>query len=77
MTPCQLAQRLTRILRVVVILSMRRLDEALPTIKVSGEGDRLSLQLPTGWLAAHPLMTAELVSEIEEQKSVGWTLVVK
>ncbi len=74
MTSCQLAQRLTRILRVAVILSMRRLDEVLPVIKVSGGGDKLSLQLPDGWLAAHPLMRAELVSEVEEQKSVGWDL---
>lgn len=77
MTSCRLTQRLTRILRVAVILSMRRLDEALPVIKVCGEGERLSLQLPDGWLAVHPLMKAELEAEAEEQKNAGWALLIK
>ncbi|MFT5161751.1 MAG: exopolyphosphatase/guanosine-5'-triphosphate,3'-diphosphate pyrophosphatase [Alteromonadaceae bacterium] len=76
MTSCQLAERLTRLLRVAVILSMRRLDEVLPPIKVIGEADKLTLQLPDGWLKSHPLMKAELATEIDEQKSAGWTLLV-
>jgi exopolyphosphatase/guanosine-5'-triphosphate,3'-diphosphate pyrophosphatase len=76
MTSCQLAQRLTRILRVAVILSMRRLDDALPAVSVASNGDELSITLPKGWLEAHPLMRTELELEIEEQGKAGWTLIV-
>jgi exopolyphosphatase/guanosine-5'-triphosphate,3'-diphosphate pyrophosphatase len=76
MTSCKLAERLTRILRMAIILSMRRMDEALPTVTVSCKGDDLMVKLPEGWLGEHPLMKAELEVEIAEQQKAGWTLVV-
>ena len=76
MTSCQLAMRLTRILRLAIILSMRRLDEVLPKIIVSCQDDDLTMTLPDGWLEVHPLMNAELALEITEQKRAGWTLII-
>jgi exopolyphosphatase/guanosine-5'-triphosphate,3'-diphosphate pyrophosphatase len=77
MTSCVLARRLTRILRVAIILSMRRLNDALPLIKVSCEDETLMIQLPPGWLTAHPLLRAELKGEVAEQLRAGWVLEVK
>ena len=76
MTSCVLAHRLTRILRLAIILSMRRLDDVLPQVKLSCDGEDLTLILPGGWLDKHPLMRAELEAEIDVHKRAGWSLVV-
>lgn len=76
MTSCILAQRLTRLLRLGIILSMRRLDDVLPDIKVACSNEDLTVKLPDGWLASHPLMRAELELEIIQQMKAGWVLVV-
>lgn len=82
MTSVLLAQRLTRILRLAIILSMRRLDDALPQVRfnagLSEDGkELLTLSMRDGWLERHPLMKAELCAEIEEQAKAGWALEVK
>ncbi|WP_199610235.1 guanosine-5'-triphosphate,3'-diphosphate diphosphatase [Flocculibacter collagenilyticus] len=71
-----LATRLCRLLRLAIILSMRRNDEALPKAMISTEGERLSLHLPQGWLAAHPLMRSELEAEVGYQQTQGWPLTI-
>lgn len=77
MTSVLLAVRLTRILRLAVILSMRRRHEALPEVKLSAQAERLKVELPQGWLERHPLMRAELEQEIQYQQQVGWHLDVQ
>ena len=76
MTSALLAKRLTQILRVSTILSMRRLDDACPQVTASCETDGLIIKLPKGWLVNHPLMRAELEAEVAEQAKVGWSLAV-
>lgn len=74
-TSVLLAQRLTRILRVAVILSMRRKDEALPSFSVDVTNDnQLTIKFPEGWLASHPLMRAELSQEESYQSQQDWPL---
>ncbi len=77
MTSVLLAVRLTRLLRLAVILSMRRQHEALPEVSISAQAEVLLVQLPTGWLEQHPLMRAELEQEIAYQQSAGWQLQIK
>ncbi|WNO59780.1 guanosine-5'-triphosphate,3'-diphosphate diphosphatase [Rheinheimera sp. MMS21-TC3] len=76
MTSVLLGQRLTRILRLAVILSMRRKDEVLPQVKINSAGEQLTLSLPNGWLAQHPLMSAELEQEVLYQQQAGWQLLI-
>lgn len=74
MTSVVLAVRLTRILRLAVILSMRRRHEALPQVTINAKAESLELVLPNGWLEQHPLMRAELEQEIQYQQQAGWQL---
>lgn len=74
MTSVLLAVRLTRILRLAVILSMRRKHEALPEVQISAQAEVLIVQLPKGWLDQHPLMRAELEQEVAYQQAAGWQL---
>jgi exopolyphosphatase / guanosine-5'-triphosphate,3'-diphosphate pyrophosphatase len=76
MTSVLLAQRLTRILRLAVILSMRRKDEVLPQVGIRSDNEKLVLTLAEDWLAQHPLMTAELEQEMQYQQLAGWPLVI-
>jgi exopolyphosphatase/guanosine-5'-triphosphate,3'-diphosphate pyrophosphatase len=76
MTSVVLAVRLTRILRLAVILSMRRRHEALPQVTIRAKSECLELTLPGGWLEQHPLMRAELEQEIQYQQQVGWQLTI-
>ncbi|OYW96175.1 MAG: guanosine-5'-triphosphate,3'-diphosphate pyrophosphatase, partial [Alishewanella sp. 32-51-5] len=76
MTSVMLAGRLTRILRLAVILSMRRRHEALPQVRLSVHNECLSLSLPAGWLEQHPLMRAELEQEVQYQQQAGWVLTI-
>ena len=77
MTSCVLAHRLTRILRIAIILSMRRIDDVLPKVSIMCKGEDLTLSMPDDWLENHPLMRAEIDAEIQEHKRAGWRLVVK
>lgn len=74
MTSVTLAERLTRLLRIAIILSMRRLDDALPQVKIECDEDNLRLILSDGWLLKHPLMKVELEAEVAAQAKLGWSL---
>ena len=77
MTSVLLTVRLTRILRLAVILSMRRRHEVLPQVNISCKDEALQLQMPAGWLEQHPLMRAELEQEVQYQQQAGWELLIK
>ena len=77
MTSVLLTVRLTRILRLAVILSMRRRHEVLPQVAISSKGEQLVLTMPAGWLEQHPLMRAELEQEVQYQQQAGWELLIK
>ncbi|WP_017443816.1 guanosine-5'-triphosphate,3'-diphosphate diphosphatase [Gayadomonas joobiniege] len=72
MTDPQLAAALVRILRLAVILTMRRKNEALPKFTAFADQQTLSLRFPKHWLAQHPLMENELHLEQEYQEKAGW-----
>ena len=77
MTSVLLTVRLSRILRLAVILSMRRRHEVLPQVSISSKGEQLLLTMPAGWLEQHPLMRAELEQEVQYQQQAGWELLIK
>ena len=77
MTSVLLAVRLTRLLRLAVVLSMRRRHEVLPEVQISAQAESLTLTLPKGWLEQHPLMRAELEQEMAYQQQAGWLLQLK
>ena len=77
MTSVLLAVRLTRLLRLSVILSMRRRYEVLPEVQITAQAEALTLTLPQGWLEHHPLMRAELEQEVEYQQQAGWQLSIE
>lgn len=77
MTSVLLTVRLSRILRLAVVLSMRRRHEVLPQVTISSKGEALLLQMPEGWLEQHPLMRAELEQEVQYQQQAGWELAIK
>ncbi len=77
MTSVLLAVRLTRLLRLSVILSMRRRYEVLPEVQITAQAEALTLTLPQGWLEHHPLMRAELEQEVVYQQQAGWQLSIE
>ncbi|BBN80107.1 guanosine-5'-triphosphate,3'-diphosphate pyrophosphatase [Pseudoalteromonas sp. A25] len=71
-------QRLTRIIRLAVILSMRRRDDIVPPVLIDVSDDEvLSLSFEADWLAQHPLMQSELEQEAQYQSRVGWDIQIK
>jgi exopolyphosphatase/guanosine-5'-triphosphate,3'-diphosphate pyrophosphatase len=72
-----LACRLSRILRLAVILSLRRKDEAMPKVLVTVENEVLKLTLPENWIGKNPLTEAELGQEASYQAAQGWQLVIE
>ncbi|MFC3034612.1 guanosine-5'-triphosphate,3'-diphosphate diphosphatase [Pseudoalteromonas fenneropenaei] len=59
-----LGERLTRLVRLAVVLSMRRQNDVLPELRLaSSENDTLELSFDNDWLSIHPLMQSELVQE--------------
>ena len=73
----QLAECLTRIVRIAVILSMRRQDDVLPALDLSVNENTLTLTFDGDWLKYHPLMASELQLETKLQAKAGWKLIVK
>jgi exopolyphosphatase/guanosine-5'-triphosphate,3'-diphosphate pyrophosphatase len=73
----QLAECLTRIIRIAVILSMRRQDDVLPALGLSVDKNALILTFDSDWLKYHPLMASELQLESKLQAKVGWKLIIK
>ncbi|MDN3380955.1 MULTISPECIES: guanosine-5'-triphosphate,3'-diphosphate diphosphatase [unclassified Pseudoalteromonas] len=73
----KLAQYLTRLIRISVILSMRRQDDVLPKLQLSVNNEVLVLSLEGDWLNAHPLMASELQLESKQQAKAGWKFLVR
>jgi len=68
------APPMTFLLRLAVLLHRGRSSVALPDIKLSSRSDSLELRFPPGWLDDHPLTVADLQTEIDHLKSVGFRL---
>ena len=67
-----LTEKLVRIIRLAVILSMRRKDDVLPTFEVKADKNRLNISFSEDWLAQHPLMKSELEQESVYQSKLNW-----
>jgi exopolyphosphatase / guanosine-5'-triphosphate,3'-diphosphate pyrophosphatase len=68
------APAMTLLLRLAVLLHRGRSTVPLPPIKLAVRSDSLEMRLPPGWLDDHPLTVADLQSEIEHLKAVGFRL---
>jgi len=68
------APPMTLLLRLAVLLHRGRSSVALPDIRLSARPDALEIRFPPGWMDDHPLTVADLQSEIEHLKSVGFRL---
>jgi exopolyphosphatase/guanosine-5'-triphosphate,3'-diphosphate pyrophosphatase len=62
------------LLRLAVLLHRGRSPVALPDIRLTPRADALELRFPPGWLDDHPLTVADLQTEIENLKTVGFRL---
>jgi exopolyphosphatase/guanosine-5'-triphosphate,3'-diphosphate pyrophosphatase len=65
---------MTLLLRLAVLLHRGRSPVGLPPIKLTARTDSLEMRFPPGWLEDHPLTVADLQSEIEHLKAVGFRL---
>ncbi|WP_111978638.1 guanosine-5'-triphosphate,3'-diphosphate diphosphatase [Algibacillus agarilyticus] len=75
MTSPLLAAQLTCILRLAVLLTMRRRDEALPKVTITALTEHdVQLQFEAHWLAEHPLMASEFEQEIQHLKIIDFNL---
>jgi exopolyphosphatase/guanosine-5'-triphosphate,3'-diphosphate pyrophosphatase len=68
------APAMTLLLRLSVLLHRGRSTVALPAIKLTPKSDSLEVRFPPEWLDDHPLTVADLQSEIEHLKTVGFRL---
>lgn len=75
--PPRVADHLCRLLRLAIIFASRRRDDLLPDIAIRAQGETLSLTLPEGWLAAHPLGAELIEQESQWQSYVHWTLEIE
>ena len=74
--PPRTAEHLCRLLRLSIIFASRRRDEFLPAVSLAAHGEAITLTLPEGWLATHPLGAETLVQECQWQSYVHWALAV-
>jgi len=68
------APPMTLLLRLAVLLHRGRSSVALPDIRLTPRPDALEMRFPPGWMDDHPLTVADLQSEIDQLKSVGFRL---
>jgi exopolyphosphatase/guanosine-5'-triphosphate,3'-diphosphate pyrophosphatase len=68
----ELTEKLVRVIRLAVILSMRRKDDVLPTFEVNADKTALNISFSDDWLAHHPLMESELEQESVYQSKLNW-----
>ena len=68
--------KLTRLLRIAVVLNHSRGAHPVPMPELTCDGDDLTLTMPAGWLAEHPLTARDLEEEAALQKSAGFGLTV-
>lgn len=69
-------RRLTALLRLAALLQRSRTDAVPEPVDLHGHGDSLQVQLPAGWLAAHPLTRADLQQERNWLQHLGVELMV-
>ncbi|QTH70210.1 guanosine-5'-triphosphate,3'-diphosphate diphosphatase [Pseudoalteromonas xiamenensis] len=73
-----LVERLVRIMRLAVVLSMRRQNDVLPEISLkTDQNDNLTLCMDSAWLIAHPLMQTELEQEGKYQRKLQTSLKIE
>jgi len=72
--PPRVAEHLCRLLRLAIIFASRRRDDLLPEITLQVDDETLTLTLPEGWLARHPLGTEIVEQECQWQSYVHWPL---
>lgn len=70
------ALRCTLLLRLAVLLHRGHDRDALPALALRVDNKSHTLQLPQSWLDTHPLTRADLDSERDELKDVGYTLTI-
>jgi exopolyphosphatase/guanosine-5'-triphosphate,3'-diphosphate pyrophosphatase len=68
------APPMTLLLRLSVLLHRGRSNVPLPAIALTGRVDSLEMRVPAGWLDDHPLTVADLQTEVEHLKNVGFRL---
>jgi len=68
------APPMTLLLRIAVLLNRGRSTVPLPQIKLFARAESLELRFPPEWLDDHPLTVADLQTEIENLKDVGFRL---
>jgi len=71
------SKRILRLLRLAILLSHRRNPDLEPQVKLSAEGDKLTLLIAQPWLDANPLTAAELEIEANRQTDIGWPLSIE
>ncbi|MGK9174476.1 guanosine-5'-triphosphate,3'-diphosphate diphosphatase [Yokenella regensburgei] len=74
--PPRVAEHLCRLLRLAIIFASRRRDDLLPAITLHAEGEKLTLRLPEGWMASHPLGAELIDQESQWQSYVHWPIEV-
>ena len=62
------------LLRLSVLLHRGRSSTPLPEIRASAQSRGLDLEFPSGWLDAHPLTRADLDTEADHLKAIGFRL---
>ena len=70
------AHRNAALLRLAVLLHRSHEPDAQPELHLVATGDTLTLVLPTGWLAARPLLRADLAGEIKGMADLGIMLII-
>ncbi len=68
------APAMTLLLRLAVLLHRGRSTAGLPAIRLTPKADALEVRFPPDWLDDHPLTVADLQSEIEHLRTVGFRL---
>jgi exopolyphosphatase / guanosine-5'-triphosphate,3'-diphosphate pyrophosphatase len=68
------APAMTLLLRLAVLLHRGRSSVPLPAIRLSARKDSLEMRFPPRWLNDHPLTVADLQTEVEQLKGVGFRL---
>lgn len=68
------ARQMSVLLRLAVILNRSRSNESLPQFKLTVRDKKISLTFPPGWLAEHPLTSADLEQEAQYLTAPGFIL---
>ena len=72
------AKRCAALLRLAVLLHRSQENAPLPAeLRLTADGNRLSLDVPADWLAQRPLLRADLLGEPDDMAGLGITLWIK